>query len=336
MGIIEKQIATQQRQKGKHLIETNLVILGSGTKVTLGSDNLFALLDRRTAVTSTSAVPTPIPVPSGGNVGPAPTASQHGGPNNDWFTDVKYGSNSQPLAKPLVVNAPQDWSVDNGSGSISVVSNDSVDVNTTLKVTDVNSKQGHGQISIDSRKTSGAAITLSNSGQLLALLNATSHQGGTITFTSAGGDVNVNGGTIQADHGTVDLRNNGASGVVNLTNATIHGDVVKIGALGNNGTLNIGGGTIGADSTIKLYAGGSNGTVNFIENVTLSGNSAKTIAGDTVTIFNGKTVTVLGNGPAEVFTNNPNYSGFGGNATTTGTFAGQGAATHSLSGAPGY
>jgi hypothetical protein len=132
------------------------------------------------------------------------------------------------------------------------------------------------------------------------------------------------------------MRNNGDSGVVNLTNANLHGDVIKIGALGSNGTLNVGGGTIDADSTIKLYAGGSNGTVNFTDNVTLSGHSAKTIAGNTVTIFNGKTVTVLGTGPANVFTNHPNYTGFGGNGTTTGTFGGQGATTNPLSAAPGY
>ena len=91
-----------------------------------------------------------------------------------------------------------------------------------------------------------------------------------------------------------------------------------------------------ADSVIKLYAGGSNGTVNFVDNVTLSGNSAKTIAANTVTIFNGKVVTINGPTAADVFTNHPNYTGFGGNASTTGTFAGQGANTHPLAGAPGY
>ena len=105
----------------------------------------------------------------------------------------------------------------------------------------------------------------------------------------------------------------------------MHGDTVKAGALGNNGTLNVGGGSIDATTTIKLYAGGSNGSVNFTDNVTLSGNSLKIIAADAVTIFNGKVVTVLGPGPASVFTNLPNYSGFGGNGSTTGTFGGNGA-----------
>ena len=52
----------------------------------------------------------------------------------------------------------------------------------------------------------------------------------------------------------------------------------------------------------------------------------KTIAGDAVTIFNGKVVTVNGPAPANVFTNNPNYTGWGGNGSTTG----QGATTQPL------
>jgi hypothetical protein len=116
----------------------------------------------------------------------------------------------------------------------------------------------------------------------------------------------------------------------------LNASTIKVGALGNNGTLNVGGGTLSADSIIKLYAGGSNGSVNFTQNVTLSGNSVKTIAGDTVTIFNGKVVTINGLAPANVFTNHPNYTGFGGNGSTTGTFAGQGATTAPLSGAPGF
>src|SRR5205085_4281648 len=108
-----------------------------------------------------------------------------------------------------------------------------------------------------------------------------SNDGARITFKSAGGAINVNGGTIQADRGTVDIRNNGDGGSVALNNAALNASTIKVGALGNNGTLTIGGGTISADTLIKLYAGGSNGTVNFVDNVTLSGNSIKNIAGDT-------------------------------------------------------
>jgi hypothetical protein len=76
---------------------------------------------------------------------------------------------------------------------------------------------------------------------------------------------------------------------------------------------------------LKLYAPGSNGTVNFVADVTLGGASTKIIAGNTVNIFNGVTVTVGGSNPARVFTNNANYSGSGGNGTRLGTFGGRGA-----------
>ncbi len=180
------------------------------------------------------------------------------------------------------------------------------------------------------------STTISSSAQLLSLLSgAAAGPGGKITITSAGGDVAINGGTLRADRGQIEIRNNGSSGTINLTNANLNASVIKAGALGSDGTLNVGGGTLNADSQIKRYAGGSNGQVNFTNNVTLNGNSVKTIAADAVTIFNGKVVTVNGPGAASVLTNNPNYTGFGGNGSTTGTFAGQGATTQPLPG-PGF
>ncbi len=183
------------------------------------------------------------------------------------------------------------------------------------------------------------------SGQLLSLLNATATgPGGTIKFISAGGDILVDGATVRADRGTVDFRNNGASGVINLSNASLRGDVVKVGTFGRDGQLIIGGGTIDANSAIKLYAPGSNGSVRFTNNVALTGNSVKTIAGNTVQIDNGRVVTVGGGQPANVFTNkanflntqNPNFSSSGGNNSTTGRFGGAGAVTKPLSSKPAF
>ena len=62
-----------------------------------------------------------------------------------------------------------------------------------------------------------------------------------------------------------------------------------------------------------------------MSNVTLGGNSIKILAANEVNIFNGVVVTIGGPNPAEVYTNNANYTGFGGNGTRTGTFAGAGA-----------
>ncbi len=187
-----------------------------------------------------------------------------------------------------------------------------------------------GNIGITSGKTSGVAINISSSAQLLALLDAAAPgPGGKITILASAqngnsSSVNVNG-RIQADGGTVDIRHAGDNGVVNLNNADVRADVLKVATLGSNGTLNIGGGTLSADTTLKLYSAGSNGTVNFIADVSLNGASTKIIAGNTVNIFNNVVVTIGGANPANVYTNHANYTGFGGNGSRTGTFGGAGA-----------
>ncbi|HEY2102922.1 MAG TPA: hypothetical protein VGH08_06700, partial [Chthoniobacterales bacterium] len=190
-----------------------------------------------------------------------------------------------------------------------------------------------GNIALRSGKPTGVAINVSNTSQLLSLLDAAAPGPGgkvTILATGAGSSANVNG-RIVADRGTIDIRHSGDGGQINVSgpnqgdNIDAHADVIKVAALGNNGALNIGGGVLSADTTLKLYSPGSNGTVNFIANVTLGGASTKIIAGNTVNIFNGVVVNVGGQNPANVFTNNANYTGFGGNGTRTGTFTGAGA-----------
>jgi hypothetical protein len=114
-------------------------------------------------------------------------------------------------------------------------------------------------------------------------------------------------------------------GTTTFTNASVAADVFKAGVFGANGVLNVGGGTLSANTTLELYATGSNGQLNFVSDVTLGGNSLKYLAANSVTIFNSVTVTIGGPNAANVYTNNANYSGFGGNGSTTGTFAGAGA-----------
>jgi hypothetical protein len=172
-------------------------------------------------------------------------------------------------------------------------------------------------------------ITLTNSSQLHSMLDSIGN-GGQVLILASGSETTVKvSGTIQADHGEVDIRQTGVAGLTTLNNAIIHGDVVKVSVLGNNGSLTIGGGNaISADSVIKLYAVGSNGTLNFISNVTLTSPS-NILAANTINIAHGAVVTIANqtNTKADVFTNHPNYFGFGGTGTptTTGTFAGAGA-----------
>jgi hypothetical protein len=133
----------------------------------------------------------------------------------------------------------------------------------------------------------------------------------------------VNGGNYNV--GGTFLNYIDGNGAITFNNASAHADILKAGVFGANGVLNIGGGTLSADSTLKLYAPGSNGELNFISNVTLDGNSKKILAANSVTIFDNVVVTIGGKAPADVYTNHANYTGFGGNGSTTGTFAGAGA-----------
>jgi hypothetical protein len=134
----------------------------------------------------------------------------------------------------------------------------------------------------------------------------------------------VNGGNYNV--GGTFLTYMDGNGAITFNNASAHADILKAGVFGANGVLNIGGGSLSADTTLKLYAPGSNGQLNFVSNVTLGGNAAKILAANSVTIFNNVVVTIGGKAPADVYTNNANYSEkWGGNGTTTGTFAGAGA-----------
>jgi hypothetical protein len=218
------------------------------------------------------------------------------------------------------------------AGTITVNSSITTSSNGSDSATALSAKGGN--INLTSSRPNGVAINIGNSGQLLALLDqAAPGPGGKITIlaTGAGGsNVTVNG-TVEADRGTVDIRHTGVNGTVNLgdagTNAAnLRGDIVKVGALGNNGVLTVGQGSLNADSVLKLYAPASNGQINFIANVTLTSGTDAILAANTLTIQPSVVVNIQGNGgPAQVFTNHPNYSGFGGTNRNNGTFGGNGA-----------
>src|SRR5207342_1533826 len=101
------------------------------------------------------------------------------------------------------------------------------------------------------------AIDVGSSSELLALLDAAAPGPGgkiVISATAANSDVKVSG-RVRADRGLVDIRHTGAGGNVALEGAVgtnshgtngslgtldVHGDVVKVAALGTNGLLTIG------------------------------------------------------------------------------------------------
>lgn len=175
--------------------------------------------------------------------------------------------------------------------------------------------------SIGPQSEGGATINMNVSGAATVTTDATVAIYGSDGATFAA--INFNGGNYNA--GGTFLSYIDGNGTITFNDASAHADVLKAGVFGTNGVLNIGGGILSADSELKLYAPGSNGQLNFVSNVTLGGAAAKILAANSVTIFNNVTVTIGGSTPADVYTNNANYSGFGGNGSTTGTFAGAGA-----------
>jgi hypothetical protein len=166
-----------------------------------------------------------------------------------------------------------------------------------------------------------AAINMHVSGTATVTNDATVAIYGSDTAGSPA--ININGGNYNV--GGTFLTFIDGTGTITFNNASAHADVLKAGVFGANGSLNIGGGMLSADTRLELYAPGSNGQLNFVSNVTLGGAGAKILAANSVTIFNGVVVTIGGPIPADVFTNNANYTGFGGNGSTTGTFGGAGA-----------
>jgi mannose-6-phosphate isomerase-like protein (cupin superfamily) len=188
-----------------------------------------------------------------------------------------------------------------------------------------------GVISILSDKAASTTIYITNTAQLLAWLDATAPgKGGKIIIKNDGngGTMNVSPKLAQADHGLIDIRQTN-SGQLGLTNATLRADIVKVAALGTNGKLIISGGSISADTMLKLYAPDPGGVVEFAGSCQLNGNSQKIIAGDTVRVDTNVTVTVNGPAPADVFAKIAIYNAAqGGNGGTNGMWAGQGVNTH--------
>ena len=131
------------------------------------------------------------------------------------------------------------------------------------------------------------AIDITSTGQILALINSASYTKSDagrskVELTSAGGKIQIDGLTIAgenygknivADYGDLNIVNNGIKGVIDiLGGAGLQADILKIGALGTEGVLNIyAGSKMDANTQIKLFGGqlsggavifGGSGTVN--------------------------------------------------------------------------
>ena len=248
--------------------------------------------------------------------------------------------------QPFSASAGEGGSVNLNSDSDTVTVNNRIEVSSaepTSTMAPYRQSAKGGNIGLTSGKTSGVAINVGSSSQLLSLLNAAPvGAGGKVTIVASAANntgnsssINIDNsnGQIRVDGGTIDIEHHGDGGTIAINNANMRADVIKVGAFGDTGTLNIGGGAITADSMLKLYAPGSNGHLNFIAAVTLSSGSSAILAANTITIQPSVIVHIAGTGgPATIYTNHPDYNftpgpGYTGplGHSTNGSFVGNGA-----------
>ncbi|MCX5813126.1 MAG: FecR family protein [Proteobacteria bacterium] len=193
-----------------------------------------------------------------------------------WGTDTFSATAGGDLS--LVSGALIEAFTDNrltGGGSIGLNSNGTVNISGRVQASNSpwimgTSSEKPGSITIDSQKADpdSIAIDVTSSGQILALLYASLPAAGRakVQLTSAGGKIQIDGlkdggvnygKNIVADYGDLSIVNNGTKGIIDiLSGAGLQADIIKIGALGTQGVLNIyAGSKMDANTQIKLYGG---------------------------------------------------------------------------------
>ncbi|MFB6345473.1 MAG: hypothetical protein ABEK50_06855 [bacterium] len=188
------------------------------------------------------------------------------------------------------------------ANSIDLWSDGSVNVNgdLTAYVPDSETSQTNAVNMISSLTYPSDMGVLLQSSTLINAVANSSNVGGTIRMITQGAEIDVRG-TLEADHGTITLQNNGG-GLIDLNGVTVgmasNVDNIKAELFGSAGSLSItGGATLNASDMIELYASrsGSNGLVEFSGNASITGSALKKITGGTVRITSGNTVTIDGN-----------------------------------------
>ena len=244
------------------------------------------------------------------------------------------GTSGSPLSGDIDINSPVLQSSGpiaaggapaGAGGTFNAVTTGRVRVGSTIEVSSnspTRKSASGGVIHIESLQTGTGrnGIEIGDTAQLLSLLNAAAPgAGGRIEFVASGTTIHI-GGKIEADRGTITVDHTGAGGLIEIQNADMAANVIKVNAVQSNGVLAIGNSHLSANNLLSLYGGSGTGGVFFTDNTLLDGTGLKLIAGKEVQIANSKVVT-LGGGPTTVFTDKASYSAAsGGNGTTSGRF----------------
>ncbi len=143
--------------------------------------------------------------------------------------------------------------------------------------------------------TGANQIVIEDSSQLQALTDIVMQGSSTATL-------NITGSTIKSATGQILLDQFSA---ITIESSQLMASVLKARVISPNGVLMISNSTLNAGSLLRLYAEGSNGTVEFVGNVTLKGNTID-IAGNTVQVDANGHVTTGQN--TTVYANTHNYN----------------------------
>ena len=339
LPLIAEVISEQDKQRaaGK-LQDTNLVILGKGTKVIAAKKKTMEAIVGANFPASWTGTGDGN---SGSGVSLADVSSLNGSGSSSGsssssgsLSSTTSSSTLQSAASAIVVNAAT--TVVNNQAAIAAaasggpggtytdIKNGAIKVQNTIQVSSdapaAMSTTG-GTIHLETLQTGGSTgIEVTDTAQLLSLLNASAPgPGGKIEFISAGSKILISG-TTKADRGTITVTQNGAGGQIELKNANMAADVIRVSAVQSNGVLQIGGSHLTANNLLSLYGGSGTGGVHFTDNTLLDGNGFKLIAGKEVQISSGKVVT-LGGGFTTVYTDKASYAAAsGGNGSTSGRF----------------
>ena len=208
---------------------------------------------------------------------------------------------------------------------VNITSGSTLTAGSSLEITSPNiTVSGNGTSQITTLKTTDGDLTLQTSDS-------------SETPPTAGGITINPDSSLQEGGANLTLLATGTNGVITLGSTSnnalstpdptaLSADMLKIRAMGANGSIVINAGsTLSATTQLLLYADGSNGSITFQGgNITLStGSLAGILASPTITIKTGTTVTVNGSAPILVYTDHANYSDdYGGNDSQVGGFAG--------------
>lgn len=194
-------------------------------------------------------------------------------------------------------------------GKVQLIAQDgyvSIEDATILISDDSNPDNEAGSLYVEGNRPAvdGVSIRVTSSAQIKAIA-----ENSEVFLRANQGNIEVDG-AIWGDK--IVMIANGANSVIRIgPDATIVADILKAGALGENGALIIGGPgvnkVLAATEQLHLYANTTSGLVRFAGDATLVSNDL-IIAGRTVQVDQGATVNVVGVSPGRIYADEHHYN----------------------------